>query len=202
MRGHIRTRRLKDGAATRYDVVFDGPRGLDGRRTQITKTFTTKRDAERALAELVRSVNNGTFQQTRVTVGEYLEDWLRNSKQGLRPSTREAYATHIALYLKPYLGRVRLSELRPEHIEQMYQGIKGGNLDRERPVGPAGMRRIHATLRSALNSAVRRRMIAFNPAVHVELEQPKRVEQRYWEPHHVAKFLSAVRDDPLMPLLH
>jgi integrase len=64
------------------------------------------------------------------------------------------------------------------------------------------MRRIHATLRSALNSATQRSLIPYNPALHVELERVRYAERPVWEAHHVAHFLDAIKDDPLMPMLH
>jgi len=66
-------------------------------------------------------------------------------------------------------GHLRLSELRTVDVERMYAAIAKGNAGRERPGGPATMRRIHVTLQSALNTAVKRRAVAFNPAAHVEL---------------------------------
>lgn len=51
------------------------------------------------------------------------------------------------------------------------------------------MRRIHATLRSALNDAVRRRVIPYNPAALAELEPTRRPKVRPWEPEELGAFL-------------
>lgn len=74
----------------------------------------------------------------------------------------------------------------------------------KREMGPATVARVHATLRAALNVAVRRRLIPFNVATHVELPRSQRPPVVVWTPAQVGAFLdraSAV-DDPLAPLLH
>lgn len=52
----------------------------------------------------------------------------------------------------------------------------GDDLHRNRKT--ATVRRIHATLPAALNSAVKRRLIPWNPALHVELPTAERVDTR------------------------
>ena len=47
-------------------------------------------------------------------------------------------------------------------------------------LSPASIQRIHATLRSALNDAVRQRMLDYNPAQLVRLEAVRRPRTRYW----------------------
>lgn len=106
------------------------------------------------------------------TVGEWLSTWLAGRKT-LKNGTRRSYATHIRAYLVPYLGHLRLDRLRPEHIDAMLDGIDERNARiralqdspnaRERAqaiglrlVGPATIRRVHATLRKALNDAIRK----------------------------------------------
>jgi hypothetical protein len=64
--------------------------------------------------------------------------------------------------------------LRAHHLDTFYASITSGR--RGRPLSPATIRRIHAVLRSALGSAVKRRLIPYNPAEHIELApaNPKR----------------------------
>jgi integrase len=136
-------------------------------------------------------------------VGEYLTDWLagrRNLKQG----TLRSYEAHIRLYLNRYLGHLRLDRLRPAHIDAMYEAIKRHNetirtirdggrrhdLDEikgQQPANPATIRKIHSTLRKALNDATRRhRYIQTNPALLVELARPRPHKPTIWTKQRVA----------------
>jgi integrase len=62
------------------------------------------------------------------------------------------------------------------------------------------IRRIHAALRSALNAAVKRRLIPYNPALHIELaaENPKRPKP--WTAEQAQTFLHETSDDRLATL--
>ena len=92
-----------------------------------------------------------------------------------------------------------------------------------RPLTPNGVRSIHATARSALNAAVKRRKIAHNPALYVELERSRKPRALVWTDERVAQwqrtgkrpspvmvwtpvqtgaFLDAVADDRLYALWH
>ncbi|WP_433080070.1 tyrosine-type recombinase/integrase [Dactylosporangium sp. CA-052675] len=160
------------------------------------------------------------------TMAEYLATWLagrKNVKQG----TLRCYEGHIRMYLGPHLGHLRIDRVRPGHIDAMYDGVGSSSAaSGRRAVAPATQRRIHATLRKALNDAVRRhRLIDINPALMVELPQarpPKPTiwtDQRVrtwrdtgkkpsavmiWTPEQTGKFLDYVAsvDDRLYALYH
>jgi hypothetical protein len=128
-----------------------------------------------------RKVRTGQDLGGSITVGEWLADFLVR-KRKIEESTRRAYASHIRLYLQPYLGHIRLDRLRVAHIAGMYEAIEEVNdtirharasgdpgeraaVRGRRPVSPATMHRIRATLRHALNLAIKQeRLIDFNPA--------------------------------------
>jgi integrase len=195
------------------------------------------------LAGALTRVSQGTFVELgRQTVAEYLRQWL-DGKVRLKPSTRHGYETHCQLYLVAGLGHLRLSELRDHHIEELYDAMRQlarqtpgsrpsplvrrlleARSDRQfrRPPGPARIRRVHGTLMSALNSAVKRGKIARNPGAYVELPSgraprpvvwtPERVDlwkrtgKRYpvavWTPQQAGAFLDFASGDRLAPLWH
>jgi integrase len=199
MQGHIYRRRKPDGTWSRWHAVIDLPVGSTGRRRQKTSTHDTKRDAQAWLAKVTQELRAGELYDTKLTVAEYLTGWLQG-RQSLRPSTRQAYETHLVQHVLPELGHLRLLDLRSHHIEEMYRQITDANPRRERPIGPTTMRRIHATLNSALNTAVRRGLIRRNPATTVDLPHPSPVTPRAWTSEEVAAFLTATRDDHLAVL--
>lgn len=135
-----------------------------------------------------------------LTVAGYLEVWLAG-KQSLRDSTRQSYGLHVRKYLTPYLGDLPLTELRPVHIERMYQLIATGDAeDGVTSLSVSTLRRIHATLTSALNTAVRRGLIERNPAATVELPPVRRPRVATWTAEDLGRFLEATEQDRLHPL--
>jgi integrase len=166
-----------------------------------------------------------------LTVGQWLEYWLaEKGKTGaasaagkkIRGTTVRSYRAHLDLYLVPHLGEIPLSDLTEHHISAMFETIETGNSNRRRPVRAATMRRIYATLRAALNEAVRRRRLAANPCVAVQLNtaaRPKAVvwtDERVaawraggprpkvavWTPAQTGAFLDFAADDRLYAIFH
>ena len=84
MRGHIRKR----SAGSWQISVSAGFDPVTGKRKQIWRTVRgTKKDAEREVTKLLREVDAGNSADPgRLTVGDYMERWLRHV-QGSRPGT-------------------------------------------------------------------------------------------------------------------
>ncbi|GGS76916.1 site-specific integrase [Nonomuraea spiralis] len=121
------------------------------------------------------------------TLGQWLTRWLA-TKGALRPSTRQGYATHIHLYLIPRLGRIRLHQLTSRDVNELLAVLASRPSPTGRRLSPATMVRIHATLRTALNAAVRARLIPVNPANGAELPHPRRPHPVIWTAGRAARW--------------
>lgn len=130
-----------------------------------------------------------------VLVGDFLREWL-NGKHSLRPSTRRSYQGHIELYLAPMLGACRLYDLTPRDVDRAYNSFAA---DPRRP-SVSTRHRIHATLMSALNTAVQRGLIDRNPAATVELPRVARFPGRVWTARELGEFLELYAEDQLVVL--
>jgi integrase len=192
--------RLKSPRHGSWYLLAELPPGANGRRRQHRRGgFTTQRDAQAALDALRTRLGLGQEVDDRQTTGDYLEQWLIG-KRRLRPTTARSYEMHLRLYLVPHLGHIPLERLRPAHISAMFDAILTGNEDRQRAVGAASLRRIHATLRSALNAAVKCQRLPVNPAVHVELPDASRPKVKPWSAAELGVFLDAAAGDRLSAL--
>jgi hypothetical protein len=124
------------------------------------RTRPASEEAEAAAKALVAADSEGVV--AGCTVGQWLAHWL-TTKAALRPSTRQGYATHIRLYLIPHLGRIRLHELASRDINALLAALAAHPSPTGRRLSPATVVRIHATLRTALNAAVRTRFRRGDP---------------------------------------
>jgi integrase len=98
----------------------------------------------------------------------------------------------------PHLGRIKLVDLRPGHIDAMYDLLLKEDAGRS----VSTVRRVHATLQSALNAAVKRRLIPWNPALHVELPVAERVRTDVWTPEQLGHFLDETTEHRLYALFY
>jgi len=87
-----------------------------------------------------------------------------------------------------------------DDVQEMYRDIADTAPSSGQPVGPATVRRVHATLMSALGSAVRRGVLERNPAAFVELPRAPYPRMRVWTAAQLAEFLDSVGQDRLHPL--
>jgi hypothetical protein len=116
MKGHVRQR-----SKGSWEIAIDvGRDPATGKRLQHWETVRgTRRDAERRLAELVVEVEKRTYVRSarNLTLADYLTEWLQtHAELHCRPRTAEGYRFIVNRHLIPALGRIQLSELRPQHI--------------------------------------------------------------------------------------
>ncbi|MCC7019990.1 MAG: site-specific integrase [Ardenticatenales bacterium] len=149
----------------------------------------TRADVSRKMREALRDTENGIpLADERMTVSQYLSQWLETSvKPSVRPNTYESYAMHVRLHLTPALGRLRLSHVTPQHVQDMM------NKTLARGLSPNTVLHIRATLRKALGQAVKWGMIQRNVATLVD---PPKLTKHVVEPmsaERAGEILAAVR---------
>ena len=180
-----------------WQWVLEYGRDSTGRRLQTSKAgFPTKAAAQSALQQAVHTFMVDV-NVSNVTVGEYLTSWLR-AKYALKPTTVALYGALTENYLVPHLGTIRLLDLRAHHLDRMYEAISVGKSGR--PLSTSTIRRVHGVLRSALNTAMKRRLIPYNPANHIELAAENHRRPRPWTAEQCQEFLSRTVDDRLTDL--
>lgn len=195
-----RTRRCPHCEGERFSwsyVVDVGPRG--GPRDQRWKAgFRTKRDALAAMNDLQSEVGRGTYvEPSKLTVAEYLTEWLDISRARLRPGSHDTCAVHVNRYIVPRLGDLRLQALNPRRIKQFYGELaRNGRLRGGGGLGDKTIHNIHSTLSRALKEAVADRLLPSNPAAGAH-QQPESPEQPTWTADQLKTFLAFIADDRL-----
>jgi hypothetical protein len=150
-----------------------------GQRRRVRRGgFATRAEAVAALGELV---SPAAGPEPGLSTGEWLGRWLA-SRVSLRASTARSYAAHVRGYLVPYLGAIPLAALTQGDVQAMFTAVIRDETALGRPVSAATVHRIHATLRAALNGAVRAGLIAVNPGRYPELPRAARPRAQVWTP--------------------
>jgi integrase len=140
--------------------------------------FATQEAAAVALGKLSSATGSP---DPGLTTEEWLWRWLE-ARVSLRASTSRSYAAHMRGYLVPYLGGIPLGALTAGDVQAMFTAIIRDETALGRPVSAGTLHRIHATLRAALNGAVRAGLIPVNPGRFPELPRSVRPRPQVWTP--------------------
>lgn len=122
-------------------------------------------DVLRKRDEFLRDFEDGVdFDAQTLTVAEFLDAWLHGTvRVNVRRTTYEHHARITRNHLIPLLGRLKLVDLRPPHV----QALHAAKFDAGYALSTR--RHIHTTLNKALKQAVKWRYLGFNPASGAEI---------------------------------
>lgn len=165
-----------------------------GRRRRWV-TARTRRDAHEKLTVAIREAQHGLSPaDTRLTVAQFLKEWLATTKPSIRPRTWIRYEQYIRVHTVPLIGHLRLSRLQPQHLQALYANrIEAG-------LSTSSVAHLHTVIHTALGQAERWGLAPRNPA---RLARPPRVSRREMTaltPEQVSLFLAAARGDRLEAL--
>ena len=144
-------------------------------------------EAERLKIEL--DLLKGTYKPTsKVTLSEYIDRWfLTSAAKGLASKTIERYKQCADLRIKPWIGHIRLRDLKRTELQAFYdQIIEVGHLDNLKPpeegeepkekraIGNDTVAHHHRFIRRVLNHAVfEDEILERNVAARIKLPEAK-----------------------------
>ena len=99
-------------------------------------------------------------EQSRMTLSEWLNQWLENMADTLRPNTLRNYRSYIENHIRPGLGNKQLSRITPKDVQRFYEKLSDC-------LASGTVRRIHTTLHGALKAAQQAHLIASNPTEQI-----------------------------------
>lgn len=143
---------------------FSGYDSTTGKRIYPCRTFNTEREARDWLADETSSRSVRTTAGRGVTVGAYLDHWLK-TRLGIRENSRSAYHSAIEAHIKPSLGHIKLARLAAVQIESWQADLLSH-------VAASTVILARSVLHGALESARKKGIVRAN--VVAATESPKR----------------------------
>ena len=184
-RGSIRKR-----GARSWQLVYDLPRGADGKRQQRYETVQgTKRQAEARLTQVLDSVRRDRyFEPTRLTVAEFLEQFLTDYVEtNCRPRTAQGYRDIIRGHFQPSFGYVLLARLTAQEIQRYYAGKLRAGLSTQT------VTHHHTLLHRALEVAIDWDLLERNPSDRIHPPRPGPSPARTLDLEEVRRLLAAAQ---------
>ena len=62
-------------------------------------------------------------EESRMTLGQWLDQWLENMTGTIRPVTMKRYEGTVARHIKPYLGEKIISQVTGKDIQKLYDTL-------------------------------------------------------------------------------
>ena len=144
MKGHIRER-----SPGHWAIVIDVRNPQTGERKRRWHSFAgTKRQAQIECARLISEIQTGAaVEPGRITVAQFLDQWLAHIKPQVTPRTHERYAEIVHTYLAPALGTTLVTKLQAMAISTAYAGmLSGGRRKGNGGLSPRSIQHCHRIL--------------------------------------------------------
>lgn len=161
---------------------------VDGRR--LSFNAKTRREAQDWIRRMQDQVDIGlSYKSSQITFEKFINDWLVTIESSVRPATFKQYNQYARNHISPYLGKYKLMELRPKHIQQRYnEMVKEGK-------GLRTVQYTHIVIHGALKHAVKLGLIPRNPDDATTPPRPKPKEMKFLDEAQAQRFLFTAKEN-------
>jgi len=193
--GNGTIRKRSDGRwEAQYSAGFDPNTGKQIQRSVYGKT---QKDVQQKLHKILTEIDEGDYMEAeKITVGDWLDLWLRDYTINLKPATMAAYEEHVHVHLKPYLGNIMLDKLTSQRIQRLYNMLL-----REKKLAPKSIINVNGVFHSALERARKLGYLKTNPLDGVILPRIEKRQLQTMENDDIIRFLEAIKDSPYGDIL-
>ena len=170
---------------------------------QHAYAHTQKELTEKLHQNIERYQDVELTEDSRMTLGEWLDRWLTDYKENtVRPGTLAGYRSCIENYIKPRLGGKQVSLVTSQDVQKLYRRLKENGRVREHPrfgsaLSDTTINRLHAIFHQAMEDALHAHIIAKNPTVGATVPKASHAPKRVLTDKELDTFLDAVREDKI-----
>lgn len=195
MKGSLEKREGKRGVTWYGRYAFVDP--VTGQRVHKRVHDRNKKVCEQKLRDAITETESGgpIIDETK-TVADLFNRWLPTLANGtsVRLTTWRRYNDLYRLHIAPEIGHVRLSQLRPVHLDDLYAR-------KSETLSPTTVQHIHGVIHGALRQAMRWEMVNRNVADLASKPKRRKVEFDTWSPDEIGKLLNAAERSDTLAIL-
>jgi len=176
------------GICQRKDGLY-AARFTDRQGKRHEKYFSLLPEAKRWLTDSkYADTHDGLFIPTDMTVDKWFQHWYENIAGGLADNTRRNYLERYTRNVKPFIGSMRLADVKPIHCKQIFNEM-------ERHYAGSTIRQAYIAMGSMFRSAVMNDLIAKHPMDGVRYNKPVRAvdDIKFLTLDEQRKFMEAAR---------
>ncbi|MBU5462776.1 tyrosine-type recombinase/integrase [Lachnoclostridium sp. MSJ-17] len=154
-----------------------------------------KKRANEVLQAKIKEYNNKNVSFfTNITVAEYFKSWLVRIKEEVRPNTYRSYLGNMTNHIIPYFESkgIELQSLKPDDITTYYE-YKHKNTE----LSGRTLKHHHQNISKALNDAIAKGYISFNPASYAKTIKEERFNAEFLNDNQIQELLSLLEGNPI-----
>lgn len=118
------------------------------------------------------------YRYDEYTLSQWIDEWYKTYVVNrVKPTTQANYHNITNIYIKPYLGQIKLMELKSAHVQEFYNSLlTGGRINGNKNKGfrSSSIQCIHKVLRTLLQAAYLNDLIPKNPVSNKRVTLPKK----------------------------
>lgn len=174
--------------------------GKDNNGKKKYKWYTVngnKREAERFLNEKINELNNGILVlNDKMYIKNFLEFWYNEyCIVQLAVTTYESYKRNIDKYINPYIGNIKLIELKPLQLQSLYNELL-------KKLSKKTVLYIHRIIHKALNQALKWQLVIRNVADCVVAPKPDNYKSTVLDDKEITQLLKTTKNTEIyIPVL-
>ena len=135
-------------------------------------------------------------EQSRMTLGEWLDQWLEGIAGTIRSNTMTRYQGTAVRHIKPYLGDKLIAQIKGKDIQKLYEALaQHGNLNTGKGLSSGTIRGIHSMLHEALGAAQQAGVIPRNPTEEIEAPKFSYKPKKVLTDEQLEKFMEIIQKD-------
>lgn len=170
---------------------------VTGKRKQsVVSGFKTKREAEKACAELVTEYERGNLavSATRDSLGSFMKEYLETTlKNDIERTTFEGKVAIMNNHVIPKIGNLKLQKITPMDIQKFINSLQDDDLN------PGTIRNIMRLVNQTLRTAAEWGFVTKNVTVYAKKPNYKPKKHTVWKQAEWEQFLEATKDTRFYP---
>ena len=137
-------------------------------------------------------------EESRMTLSEWLDQWLENIASTIRPTTLARYQGAVRIHIDPRLGSKPIAQVTRKDIQKLYDTLAiQGNQITGKGLASSTIRGIHSMLHDALDAAKQAGLIPWNPTEEIPTPKFTCKSKQILTDEQLDTFMEAIQKDDI-----
>ena len=137
-------------------------------------------------------------EESRMTLGQWLEQWLKNIAPTIRPSTLSRYEGTVRNHIVPYMGDKPITLITGKDIQKLYDTLAHrGNQNTGEGLASGTIQGIHAMFHEAMSAAQQAGLIPRNPTEDIDAPKFSYKGKKVLTDEQLEKFMETIQRDSI-----